>query len=147
MTLDAVLNAFFAEVFRKGFGYRPDEVDCCRFAADWVVWNGGPDPAAEWRGRYSSEAEALVFVAAAGGVHRILDKGMGAAGLASTRVPCDGDVGCVRTAVVVEGHTQRLPVGAIHFGGVWWTLTEVGILPLPAQTRAIAAWEVLPCRQ
>jgi hypothetical protein len=40
--------------------------DCCLFAADAVLATTGADPAAEWRGRYDSEAEALELLGARG---------------------------------------------------------------------------------
>jgi len=36
--------------------------DCCLFAADAVLACTGEDPAADWRGRYSTEAEALALM-------------------------------------------------------------------------------------
>ncbi len=53
--------------------------DCCLFAADAVIAVTGVDPAAEWRGRYSSEAEALALQGE-GGLEGIVATGLAAFG-------------------------------------------------------------------
>lgn len=37
--------------------------DCCTFCADWLVMRGLPDPMADLRGEYASEAEAELIIA------------------------------------------------------------------------------------
>lgn len=56
----ALLGPFLAQARRKAF--RPGQFECALFAADWVVALGHPDPAAPWRGKYSSIAQGLVMV-------------------------------------------------------------------------------------
>lgn len=45
--------------------------DCCLFAADWVQLCTGEDPAARWRGTYSTMLGAVRHVTRAGGVCRL----------------------------------------------------------------------------
>lgn len=47
-----ILRAFLAE--RRGRSFRPGGFDCAMFVADWFVACGHPDPAAPWRGRYTT---------------------------------------------------------------------------------------------
>ncbi len=135
---EQLLRTYFQQVYAKGFGYQPDRVDCCRFPADWIVFRGGPDPAAHWRGRYEAEDQALAFVHEAGGLVNILDLGMTSAGLQRVGEPCTGDVGCI----VVRA--CRSVVGSIFCDGVWWTISELGVLPVEA--RCLRAWRNPECQ-
>lgn len=42
------------------------ENDCCTFCADWLVLNNRPDPMADLRGEYTSEADAELIIAELG---------------------------------------------------------------------------------
>lgn len=48
---------------RRAEPFRPSLSDCAMFAADWIAELTGSDPAAQWRGRYSSldEGRALLL--------------------------------------------------------------------------------------
>lgn len=48
--------------------------DCVLWAADAVLACTGHDPAAEWRGRYATEAEADAIIGAAGGLAELVAK-------------------------------------------------------------------------
>ena len=133
------LRSYFRQVYARGFGYRREQVDCCRFAADWVVFCGGQDPAKRWRGQYETECQALAFVEKAGGLVQILHEGMMSAGLTQTSKPRCGDVGCIMV------RADRSVVGAICFDGLWWTISNVGVLPMPA--RHLRVWRVPQCQQ
>ncbi|KZK96343.1 hypothetical protein PsAD5_02530 [Pseudovibrio sp. Ad5] len=132
------LQIYFQHVYAKGFGYQPNRVDCCRFPADWIVFCGGPDPAAHWRGRYETEDQALAFVHEAGGLVNILDLGMTSAGLQRVGEPRSGDVGCI------VARACRSVVGAIFCDDVWWTISELGVLPVSA--RCLRVWRIPECQ-
>ena len=62
--------------FIEGAQKRPfswGEFDCCLFAADWVREMTGTDAAAELRGVYASEDDALELVRAYGGMTAMVD--------------------------------------------------------------------------
>lgn len=64
----AILNAHvvaFQALYRER-GLVWGEVDCCRFAFDWVRDATGFDPMADYRGAYHSEAEAREALRASG---------------------------------------------------------------------------------
>ena len=64
----SILNAHVI-AFQKDYGARGlvwGEVDCCRFAFDWVRAATGFDPMADYRGKYSSEIEARTALRATG---------------------------------------------------------------------------------
>ncbi len=105
--------------------------DCCAFPGGWVWDQTGIDPVSEWRGKYSSEAEAMDLVAHHGGVPQIMDRGLKRAGMKRTSTPKDGDVGCI----VVGG----VAVGSIMKDGMWWVLGLTGKCPVK-QPRVLRAW-------
>lgn len=65
------LRAFMRSARRRPFVW--GEFDCCLFAADWVALCTGRDPAATWRGTYSTETEARALMDSAGGMSGLLD--------------------------------------------------------------------------
>lgn len=96
--------------------------DCAMFAALGVWCLTQKDAAATWRGKYSDEAGALRFIAAAGGLAALAEQGMNAASIAFERVdPRFGQRGdpCLFTGTagdtlgIVEGETlvALAPVG------------------------------------
>jgi hypothetical protein len=62
----ARLDAFCART--STFPHVWGSADCTLLIADWLVENGHPDPAAEWRGAYDSEASCRALLAGRGGL-------------------------------------------------------------------------------
>lgn len=114
-------------------------VDCVLWAADAVYAQVGVDPAADFRGRYSSGLQAQRVIAAAGGsLHAIASAALGDP-LRSPMLACAGDVGLVMGPVVGEaGHRAALAVCL----GLWWALPAAQGLALQPLESATAAWRV-----
>lgn len=64
-----LLTCFVEE--RRGVPFAWGGQDCCLFAADWVLLCTGEDPAAAYRGTYSSLLGAMRHIKAAGGVRQM----------------------------------------------------------------------------
>lgn len=112
--------------------------DSMLLIADWMLAATGRDPAAPWRGRYSSPLGAARIIRRAGGKAALLDDGFARVGCALSVPPKDarcGDVGLV-PARTTAGRIE--PVGAIRSGSCWVVRTPRGLLAGPAE--AIAAW-------
>lgn len=81
--------------------------DCVLWAADAVLACTGQDPAAEWRGRYSTEAEAEAILGGAAGLYGLVRQAEAARG--TTQCPNAaaqrGD-----TALVEHGNTLMMGV-------------------------------------
>ena len=99
--------------------------DCALFAADCVLTITRKDPAAQWRGKYSDEAGALRFIAAAGGLEQLAEQGMIAAGIQFERIAPAfgqrGDVGLMigqrgESLCIIEGETlvAQGPAGLVR---------------------------------
>lgn len=84
--LAAALEAARAQPFVWGHH------DCVTFAADCALAMTDADPLAEWRGRWTSEAEAVALLADLGGLRGALTAALGAP-LASPLLAQRGDVG------------------------------------------------------
>lgn len=59
---------------RRHAPFRWGRHDCVLWAADAVLACTGQDPAAAWRGRYATEAEADAIIGAAGGLAELVTK-------------------------------------------------------------------------
>lgn len=113
------------------------ERDCCLWPANWVCLQRGFDPAAQWRGRYSDEAQALAFVEQAGGMVAMWSGVL--APLERADAPHDGDVG------VVMVHGPRGPVanGGIFADRRWSFLAPNGLFRASiAPEFVLAVWHV-----
>ncbi|WP_343711915.1 hypothetical protein [Inquilinus sp.] len=74
-------------------------MDCSMWAADWVRLRTGLDPAADWRGRYSTEDEYRRLLLAEGGLVRVVARAMQRVG-ARVVAPAEaapGDIGIIMT--------------------------------------------------
>jgi hypothetical protein len=105
--------------------------DCCLWAADAVQAVTGRDPAAQWRGTYSSEIGAFRVVLALGGLPAI-------AALGGVEIPpglaIQGDVGLVRWPDGI--HSLGVCAGA----GRWLVVGDEGLVTL--QDCETQAWGV-----
>ena len=127
---------------RRRFVY--GEHDCFLFAADWIVAQGWPDPAAAYRGAYASQFP--------GGQRRIVRRAGGVLALARETCAAVGlpeiDAGAAVAGDVAVGHTgpgphawRGEPVCLIKAGDFWATLTaNAGVVLGPAEI--LAAWSV-----
>ncbi len=104
--------------------------DCCLWAADAVFAQTGVDPAAPWRGTYSSARDAIALVGRLGGMEAI-------GALVGPAIPPltaqAGDIGLVRH----EGRDSL----AVCTGPLWLAPAAAGLAPLPLDL-AVAAWRV-----
>lgn len=94
--------------------------DCCAAPAAWAIDNGHADPMQEWRGEYASEDEGEEFIAKAGGLIELFDKGMNSAGIAETSDVKEGNIGILQ----IGEHEA----GAIYTGKRWALVTDRGWL-------------------
>lgn len=104
------------------------EADCCTAACTVFAQLYGIDPAAEFRGRYATRAEAELLVHEAGGFARLLRAAARRHGL----VPCGERIGALG---VVAG--EGLVVCAAP--GLWLGKTECGFT---TRHRARVGWHV-----
>lgn len=74
----AVLSEFLSEAAKHRFAWGAR--DCMLFAADWCHAQVGKDPAASFRGRYASAAEAQTLMDEAGGAEHLIDAALAAIG-------------------------------------------------------------------
>ncbi|WP_439547863.1 DUF6950 family protein [Falsiroseomonas sp.] len=81
--------------------------DCVLWAADAVLACTGQDPAAEWRGRYATEAEADAIIGTAGGLAELVARAQAQRGAGECAVAHAqrGD-----TALVEYGNTLMMGV-------------------------------------
>lgn len=99
----------------------PGVWDCCTLPCDWLVACGTPDPMAEYRGAYATEAEAQEIIARAGSLVALFDRGMRSAGVSRVRgwKYQPGDV------AVVELLGEQ--AGAIYTGERWALVADRGL--------------------
>jgi hypothetical protein len=106
--------------------------DCCTMPCDWAVLNGWPDPMATWRGAYSTAEEAEAFIADAGGLLALFERGFDGAGIPRREGPASiGDVGVLRIG--------DLEAGSICTGKRWAFIGERGIGMASVDPDAVAA--------
>ena len=96
--------------------------DCCTFAADWVLSETGHDPMAQWRD-YSTEADAELLIAEAGGLEAMWSEGL-APVMSRVDTPSLGSVGLI---LVPDQFGEIIQIGAIFSGRRWVFRTPRGI--------------------
>lgn len=116
----------------------PGEWDCCAFPSDWLQTLGYPDPMAEFRGEYASEAEAEEITRLADGLAplfaRSLDPFLPRRAYADLRA---GDIGVLRVG--------DLEAGSIYAGKRWALVLDRGLAFASFDEQAVvAAWGVAP---
>lgn len=100
--------------------------DCLMWLADWILEVRGIDPAAAWRGSYTTQPGALRVIVKAGGMVAHVERVVAPLGIRRTDEPARGDIAVVdapegqRGAIVLSrsvarhGHggivVQRLPI-------------------------------------
>lgn len=105
--------------------------DCLLSVADYIVACGGVDGGAKFRGKYSTEAAAIVYMNEAGGAAALID----ATGLPRTDNPREGDVVVIKTAFG--------DVAGLHCGHSIAVRREMGVALLGVRfVNITAAWEI-----
>jgi hypothetical protein len=107
--------------------------DCCIFPGDWAVTWGLGDPVAEWRGSYSSHAEAEALIYDAGGLVALWDRGLASIGVARVEGVRPGDVGVIGWTDAQGDHEA----GAIWSGKRWALLCPAGVGYVSAEPLAV----------
>ncbi len=116
--------------------------DCFTFPASWCLDQNGIDPAAAYRGTYSSRREAHELIAAHGGEVDFAGRQLSIIGARRVQQPLDGDVGIVRMLVGESSADMHFAlVGAIRFGPLWASISPAGVRATKADF--IAAWRFL----
>lgn len=128
-----VLPVFLADLARRR--WRWGETDCLMVLSDWVRLMRGVDPAAPWRGTYSTEAECWSILDSAGGIEALLTRTMAVHGFSQIEVEECGAIGLV-TAPTSRG---RQSTGAICAGPLRWAVTtrDRGLVVAPLVPLAI----------
>jgi hypothetical protein len=129
------LEQFFRMTPAYGFSWEGE--NCLTWPASWAMQRGYLDPAAGYRGRFSTRAAAMRFVRQAGGLVAVADAGAARAGLAEIdpEAALSGDIGVGR----FDG--ARVLVGMIRAGAFWAALDVTGAVII-AEGEAVAAWGV-----
>lgn len=107
--------------------------DCCATAFRWVETVSGRHPLDAYGRRYHSEAEARLWIEAAGSLLRLVRTILAAAGLKKTGRPVPGDVGIVQ----FEGRVFL----AILTPNGWFSRDFDGLIMAPANAFRVA-WRV-----
>ena len=125
--LNDVIEAALDRPFRWG------ENDCCLFAADVVHVLTGRDPAADYRGRYASAAQAAKLIQRLGGIEAI----PGAAGFEEVAVAF-----ARRGDVALAVNDGNLLLGVVDMTGRGIAVPGAkGLVFLPLES-ALKAWRV-----
>lgn len=93
--------------------WRPGEMDCGVFMADWVRMVCGCDPIADVRGSYTTVEEFELILAAEGGFLRACAARLRRVGYQRTRMPSAGDIAAVMAPSVLDGRVVMRPTGSI----------------------------------
>jgi hypothetical protein len=117
--------------------------DCLLWLADWIETRCGVDPGAGFRGgRYSSMFGAARIVRDAGGMVRLVDQQVKAAGLSRVNVGARGDIAVVSVGGAGGEHFGN-EAGAILLGGTAVLMCQEGLcMPRLADVPVLAAWKV-----
>ncbi|MCV3209598.1 hypothetical protein OHD62_17290 [Mesorhizobium sp. YC-39] len=104
------------------------QVDCCLVLADWAVWLGNDDPAADLRGSYDSEEGCRAVVSAAGGLLPLVAGCAARAGWLEAEEQAIGVVGVIGSPAIVNRQW-----GAIWDGRHWLVRMADGFVSFTAK--------------
>jgi hypothetical protein len=125
----SMLPEYLDGVARRRF--RPGELDCAIFMADWVVKMGHPDPIADVRGAYTTERQFVRMLHKEGGLIAACAARLAKIGMRETTIPSAGDLMCVAAPFAERrGKIQRRPTGAIAVSSTQWAVvtTDMGLV-------------------
>lgn len=106
------------------------EWDCCTYPAAWSMALETADPMADWRGEYSTEAEAELILGRAGGLAGIFGAGLEGVGWQPVTEARVGDIGII----ALLGHEA----GAIYTGRRWSFVAERGLAFASLEPEAVS---------
>lgn len=109
--------------------------DCTTFCGTWLRESVGVDPAAAYRGTYSTAEGAHDILARAGGLVAFAAAALEPLGFVRTVDLQDGDVGVV---LAPAGMAEVKEVCAIRFGPLWALLAPSGVIA--KKLDHVAAW-------
>lgn len=135
-----MLGAYLDIIAREPWNYgdKPGvKRDCCTLLADWCIFVGYPDPMADIRGAYASEAEALDLVKERG-LLKLATRAFDRIGLQRTKDFMCGDVAILRRPMV-DGSDA---VCAIRSGKRWVMLHERGLIVDGEAGDPVRGWRV-----
>ncbi|MBY3564132.1 DUF6950 family protein [Rhizobium laguerreae] len=127
------LAAFLAAQERKTWD--PATLNCMLFPAAWAIWLGHRDPVENWRGAFTSEAEYLAIVRAAGGCAPLMAAAVARINGRPLAAPVCGAVG-----VIGSSTNPDRQFGAIFDGRRWLVRFTNRIGSMAAQPLAI--WSI-----
>lgn len=105
-------------------------LDCCLWVADWVKLQTGFDPAADWRGQYSTRDEYRHLLLTRGNLIRVATRAMQQIG-ATPILPADAKPGDVGVIMTEDG-----PALAIRDRAAWAAKTGDRLARTPDALRA-----------
>lgn len=134
------LSRFLNEAAARPFAW--GSFDCLLWLADWVRIKRGVDPAGDLRGRYCSMLQAARIVREKGGMVRLVEGQLKAAGLSTVNVGARGDIAIVSVGGAGGEHFGN-EAGAILLGGTAVLMCQEGLcMPRLAEVPVLAAWKV-----
>lgn len=119
------LNALVGMYRRAQFEW--GKRDCCLLAADSVWALTQRDPAAAWRGTYSSEAAANALLAQNGGLVGIVEAGLASIGIVADRL--DPKMGQRGDPCILE--QEGIEALGIVYGGGLLAMRATGVIEVP----------------
>lgn len=116
--------------------------DCLLLLADWIKEQRGVDPAADLRGTYATMTGAAKIVRNAGGMVKLVEGRVKAAGLRRAKSGARGDIAIVSVGGE-GGENFGNEAGAILLGGTAAMISYGGlVLPRLADVSVVAAWRI-----
>lgn len=110
--------------------------DCTTWCGRWVFERIGIDPAAAFRGTYSTQEEAQLLIKRAGGLVALVEPTLTPLGFVRTDDPREGDIAVVR-APSFDGASVT-EMAAINFSKTWAMLSPGRVVAKKAEI--VTAW-------
>jgi hypothetical protein len=122
--------------------WRWGSADCFLFMADWVLVVSGRDPALAWRGKYQTARGARMIIVRAGGLEKLVEKGLSGFGWRRTETPVRGDIGLVSAPIPgARGIMKMAKLGAVCVAqNLWAVKPSDGRGMAAAGFTPVAAW-------
>lgn len=127
---EEALAAFLRRALHEPFVW--GRQDCALWSASWIGEFRGTDPAAHFRGRYSTALGCSRLLKREGGLETIACRLAAISGLVATSSPEPGDVGIINTIIG--------PALTIRTASGWAWKAKRGVSIVPAT--AVVAWSV-----
>lgn len=118
------------------------KTDCLLMPADWILAARGIDPAAEYRGMYTSARGALKAIKRAGGIEALVCRAMERCGIEQTIERREGDVALVLVPVGGAVQPTTRTAGAICVSEDEFAVMTEKRLAIVRGLSVVAAWRV-----